>query len=175
MKSNAAISDADLIEIVHEITGWNENQIRKHILEDRSIHMLKLDQLKKLIKSLLRKGCNVSSAGNKADLVQNISNFLQSKADSTQGKSSSTPIINPPRVPLPVKNSNATLTMAERAIVEDLFQLEGLTKDEILEALFEVPAQERNTDSVLLSILNKRQQVSCIILIVFCFSLSIYE
>ena len=157
------ISDADLLDILLEVTGWDEFNIRRQLLEDRSFNLLKLDQLKRLIKCLQKKGLNVNSGGNKADLVRNISNILQVKTISTQeSESSSSNIAQPPRIPLVIRkttnNSAATLTLSEKAIVNDLFQFEGLTKDEILQALFQLPSSDRNTDSVLSSILTKRTQ-----------------
>jgi hypothetical protein len=165
------LSNYEVLEIFKYHTQWENSMIQLKLFDQNSLHLLKVDQLKKIIKELQRKGVTISSSGNKPDLVRHLSLYLSSKLDeegSTRLPTSSSgnaalsigqPSTHPTITARTILESRPTvsLTTAESCLVNELLQIDGLSKEEVIQSLLSIPSSERCFDSVLFNIINNRQ------------------
>jgi hypothetical protein len=165
------LSNDEVLEIFKYHTQWENSMIQLKLFDQNSLHLLKVDQLKKIIKELQRKGVPISSSGNKPDLVRHLSLYLSSKLDeqgytrpsvSSSGnaalsiaQSSTRPTIT--TRPILESRPTVSLTTAESCLVNELLQMDGLSKEEVIQSLLSIPANERCFDSVLFNLINNRQ------------------
>jgi hypothetical protein len=165
------LSNDEVLEIFKYHTQWENSMIQLKLFDQNSLHLLKVDQLKKIIKELQRKGVPISSSGNKPDLVRHLSLYLSSKLDeqgytrpsvSSSGnaalsiaQSSTRPTIT--TCPILESRPTVSLTTAESCLVNELLQMDGLSKEEVIQSLLSIPANERCFDSVLFNLINNRQ------------------
>jgi hypothetical protein len=137
------------------------------------LQKLKLDQIKRLVKELNKLGfCQINCSQNKPVIISELATVLISGeataksisiAPTTQSSSSgsATRPTNTVEIKKTVNGTNQHLLSAvESHLLRELLMIEGLGRDEIIDAIKSAQAHERSVDGILMKILCNRQLVS---------------